>query len=405
MIVFPYGTDAPVYHWPYATVGLIVVNTGVAFLTWPTIWLSEDEAALKTLAFFVLQYGFFNPISWITSNYLHLHPFHLIGNMIVLWAFGLIVEGKIGWWRFLLLYNTIGFFQCGVEQVLTMGFDEGGSLGASAIIYGLVAIALVWAPANELQCVLVYWIYYFTRTITFDCTVLMFSGIAIFIQIGLAVLQVAIAYGSEAGAAAMITSQVIHVMGAATGFGLGVAMLRLRWVDCENYDLFSVRAGRHLMTDEERQAEFLASPEGQAREARQRDLAAAEFRRHLAENQPLAALAAHRRAKQRFADWRLPEHDFLQLIALLRKVHLHNQAAPTMVEYLRTYSERTVAVRLALAQVLVDRLQRPGQALAVLAKLDVMPLDATQRQVFQTLYAKAQAAFERDPYEVAPEDW
>src|SRR5438067_2148908 len=26
MIVIPTGTDAPIYHWPYATVGLIVLN-------------------------------------------------------------------------------------------------------------------------------------------------------------------------------------------------------------------------------------------------------------------------------------------------------------------------------------------------------------------------------------------
>jgi hypothetical protein len=86
-------------------------------------------------------------------------------------------------------------------------------------------------------------------------------------------------------------------------------------------------------------------------------------------------------------------------------MHLYSQAVPTMVEYLRTYTERTVPVRLALAEVLTMQLQRPGQAMAVLDKLDGARLDAAQRQVFETLYAKAQTAYERDPYEVAPEDW
>jgi hypothetical protein len=204
---------------------------------------------------------------------------------------------------------------------------------------------------------------------------------------------------------AVITSEIIHVMGAGTGFGLAVAMLRLRWVDCEHYDLFSVRKGRHQMTEEEHRAEFLASAEGQAQERQKREQAMAEFRTHMAGNQPLAALAAHRRFKQRFDDWRLPENDFVVLIALLRKMHLYSQAVPTMVEYLRTYTERTVPVRLALAEVLTMQLQRPGQAMAVLDKLDGARLDAAQRQVFETLYAKAQTAYERDPYEVAPEDW
>ncbi len=29
MIVIPTGTDAPIYHWPYATVALIVLNTAL----------------------------------------------------------------------------------------------------------------------------------------------------------------------------------------------------------------------------------------------------------------------------------------------------------------------------------------------------------------------------------------
>ncbi len=30
MIVIPTGTDAPIYHWPYATVGLIALNVILA---------------------------------------------------------------------------------------------------------------------------------------------------------------------------------------------------------------------------------------------------------------------------------------------------------------------------------------------------------------------------------------
>ena len=404
--IIPYATDAPVYHWPYATVGTIAVNTLAAFLTWPILWSAEpSETELAVLGLLVLQHGVFNPISWIASNYIHADPLHLIGNMVMLWAFGIIVEGKIGWWRFLLLYNLIGFLQCGAEQILTMGFDEGESFGASAIVYGLIAISLLWAPLNQMQCLLFFWVCLIIRTMAFECTVLTLSGISILLQMGLAVLQIAIASGREMSLAPVMTSEILHVMGAAVGCGFGLAMLRLKWVDCENYDLFSVRAGRHEMTEEDRKAEFAASAEGQALEASRRQQALDEFRRHLAENQPLAALASHRRAKQRYADWRVPEQDYVVLIALLRKLRLYNQAVPAMVEYLRTYSERVVPVRLALAEVLIEHMQRPGQALAVLARLNGQPLDATQRQLLEKLARKAQANYERDPYEVAPEDW
>ena len=35
MIVIPTGTDAPIYYWPYATVGLIVLNAALLFAVPP----------------------------------------------------------------------------------------------------------------------------------------------------------------------------------------------------------------------------------------------------------------------------------------------------------------------------------------------------------------------------------
>lgn len=404
--VFPYATDAPVYHWPYATVATIAANVVLFLLTWPIMIMSEDEASLDVVAALVLQFGQINPTQWLTSNYLHADPLHLIGNMMFLWPFGLIVEGKIGWWRFLLLYNLVGICEGAMIQTIVLGANEGYALGASGAICGLIAMSLVWAPMNELQCTFFYMVCLFVRFFTFECTVLTFAGIALLVEAALSVVQVAAAFSRDGGSpAAVITSEILHVVGAGGGFAVGVALVKLGWVDCENYDLFSVRRGRHQMTEEELREEFLTTAEGKALEAQKREEALAEIRQHMTENQPLAAVAAYRRAKQRFPDWRLPEQDFVVLIALLRKLHLHSQAVPTMVEYLRTYSQRAVPVRLALAQICVDQLQRPGQALAVLSKLNGSPLDATQRQVLDSLLAKAQTAYERDPYEVAPEDW
>ncbi len=57
---------------------------------------------------------------------------HLVGNMFFLWGFGLVVEGKLGWWRFLLLYLTIGAIYSVIIQTSMLGATEGGALGASA---------------------------------------------------------------------------------------------------------------------------------------------------------------------------------------------------------------------------------------------------------------------------------
>ena len=45
MIVIPTGTDAPIYHWPYATVALIVLNVALRVAVPPvagTVRLDEQ---------------------------------------------------------------------------------------------------------------------------------------------------------------------------------------------------------------------------------------------------------------------------------------------------------------------------------------------------------------------------
>ena len=99
MIIIPINTDAPIYHWPWMTLVLIVANCACFYATGFGV---EPEG-------WVLQFGHeLHPIEWLAYNFFHFGWMHLIGNMIFLWGFGIIVEGKIGWWRFLLVYLLIG---------------------------------------------------------------------------------------------------------------------------------------------------------------------------------------------------------------------------------------------------------------------------------------------------------
>jgi membrane associated rhomboid family serine protease len=79
-MLIPFRTDAPIYYWPYATVGLIVVNCLVlgAMMTGsfedPELW--------------ILEHGRLSPLQWVSSNFIHGGPLHLLGNMFFLWGFG-----------------------------------------------------------------------------------------------------------------------------------------------------------------------------------------------------------------------------------------------------------------------------------------------------------------------------
>lgn len=221
-MLLPYRTDAPVYYFPWATIGLIVVNV-VAFLA--TFGLPAKE-----FQEYVLQYGVgLKPHQWLTRNFLHAGIFHLAGNMVFLWTFGLIVEGKVGPLVFLPLYLGMGIFQAAAEQALLSGSPGvGGSLGASAILFGLMAIALVWAPRNDVTVIG----HIFMKGLHFDAPILAFCGLFILWEGFVVVLT---------GAA--LSSAALHATGALIGFAVGVAFLSLRWVDCEGWDLFSVLAG------------------------------------------------------------------------------------------------------------------------------------------------------------------
>ena len=52
--------------------------------------------------------GRLHPIQWVTHNFLHYDVLHLAGNMLFLWSFGIVVEGKLGAFKFLMTYLAIG---------------------------------------------------------------------------------------------------------------------------------------------------------------------------------------------------------------------------------------------------------------------------------------------------------
>ncbi|HEV3165553.1 MAG TPA: rhomboid family intramembrane serine protease [Isosphaeraceae bacterium] len=266
LAVIPWGTDAPIYHFPWATVGLIVATSLVFVITGPAdrvdfepaevesaLQLQDENAAAQAkaklaeadqkgeeaqdedesqfavargLERWVLVHGNgLHPLQWITSNFIHANIGHLLGNMLFLWSFGIVVEGKIGWWRFLLVYLSIGIAECATEQILTLGSSASVSYGASAIVYSLLAMSLVWAPKNDLSCWVFIW--YFLRFHFNDYEIPIYWFATFYI----ATEAITIPLSGFA-----ITSSLLHVLGAAWGFALGTLMLKADWVDCENWD-------------------------------------------------------------------------------------------------------------------------------------------------------------------------
>lgn len=76
-MLIPYATDAPVYHWPYATVGLIAANVVALY--------GAHVGPLGPVDAWMLSYGDgVHPGQWVSSMFMHGDFMHLIGNMVFL---------------------------------------------------------------------------------------------------------------------------------------------------------------------------------------------------------------------------------------------------------------------------------------------------------------------------------
>ena len=424
-MLLPYGSDAPLYHLPIVTGVMILLNTLAFFGIWTLEGQLSEEQFEFVVTQLILQYGTWKPWQWLTSNFMHAGLGHLLGNMFCLWGFGLVVEGKIGWWRFLLVYLGIGVAQSGLEQTLMLFAGQGGSLGASAIIYGLLAICVVWAPENDMNCFLLAGF----RPVLVEISLL---------TLGTGAVALELFTGFMAGLS--IGSQVLHLMGAGLGFGVGVVMLKKGWVDCEGWDLFNVWAGtQNKAREEETEAakkivsaaqqkafdELLGLRDGSRAEAgpslQAEDLfpTAEPLGSTIDREQTMARMRAAIQAQDPQAAWTLfdqladdpfasdlPEADLVRIISLFQKQKRWSASVPAMAHYLQHFRGKQADIRMLLAKVLLQVEKRPGQALAVLDKLDEAPLRDEQRQAVASLRSRAAQLQAADPLRMEMiEDW
>jgi membrane associated rhomboid family serine protease len=384
-MLIPWNTDAPLYHGPWATIALIVLNT-IVF----GVCVAVGDEGVED---WILVYGDgLHPLQWLTSNFIHADFFHLLGNMFCLWGFGLVIEGKVGWLSFLGVYLGLGVAESGFEQALTLSLDDGASFGASAIIYGLIAMSLVWAPKNDMHCLLILGF----RILTFDISIMVLAMLSICLEIGLAFY-----------AGMQITSAVLHLSGALLGFGLACVLLKTNLVDCEHWDLFAVLAGRQgqARKEHEKAVGEVDQEQLEARKQAQAEDAVEHIRRLVREGHAIGAQAVYRKMADTSPGWQLAEDDLRALIQALHQQKRWSEAVPLMVDYLRLYPAKAPRMRLSLAQILLQEQQRPGQALRVLSKLEPDALPDPLKKVHRQLTRQAEKLREEGPLELEAHDW
>ncbi len=151
-MLLPIRSKNPPENLPIITIILIVVNVFVYALT--TNGWEIKEAVLRDWG---LKGSNFNFIHMNSSMFLHAGLFHLLGNMWFLYLFGFAVEGRLKWFKFLILYFAAGYAGDGLHQVLVGHIHPDiPSIGASGAIMGTVGAALWMFPHGKIDV-----LYYF----------------------------------------------------------------------------------------------------------------------------------------------------------------------------------------------------------------------------------------------------
>jgi membrane associated rhomboid family serine protease len=418
MFVIPTGTDAPIYHWPYATVGLIILNVLLLFLVpaeksapqldenGDVIEETEEPTNFERYAL-TLGDGRLHPVQWVTHNFLHMGLLHLAGNMLFLWSFGIVVEGKLGVVKYLLMYLAIGTLHGAMTQILLMksGMDTNAA-GASAVIYGLLATCMIWAPRNELNCLVILIVVF--RTIVFQWD-LYYTTVAMFY-----VCQEAfwfILNGSIQGKVQV--SEMGHLSGAFWGGVVAIVLLKGGLVDCEGWDLFSLWAKRRKLAKDwklrakmlDRQNENLrrglrirarakSSPDGDEQagtEPASEDRSVAAMRRVkrlIDEGAVDAAVEAYNKSARSMPAWP-SQSDLYALIKALHACGAEPDSVRLMRDHCRRYPDKSTKMRLKLAQILLLNCQRPAAALRVLQEIPPGSLAGDLEKARQMLTAQA----------------
>jgi len=155
--MFPIRDHNPSQTVPWVTLTLIAVNVVVFFTTLPA--LSNEAAAQDFLVRFAVIPAVSDPVTFVTSQFLHGGLLHLAGNMWFLWLYGDNLEDEMGHFPFLGFYLA-----CGVAAALAQSLSEPAStipmVGASGAIAGVMGGYLLLFPRARIDILVILLIFF-----------------------------------------------------------------------------------------------------------------------------------------------------------------------------------------------------------------------------------------------------
>ena len=227
--MFPINDNNPTRITPFVTYALIAINILVFInelsLTQPQLeqffqlYAVVPKELTANLNGIPVNQPVPEPLTLITSQFLHGGFAHLFGNMLFLWIFGNNIEDQLGHVKYLIFYLV-----CGILAALSQWFFSTQSgipaLGASGAIAGVLGAYILRFPRARVRTLL-----FLGPFITFpDIPAIFFLGIWFLQQAlyGVASLNVESSIGMENGGVAYWAHIGGFVFGAILGPLLGL---------------------------------------------------------------------------------------------------------------------------------------------------------------------------------------
>ncbi len=216
----PLRTDRPLRRTPLVTQWLIAINLFVYL-----VGLAGDYFGVMTFGALqnwgAFSFRDFQVWSLITYQFMH-DPWsigHLAFNMLFLWIFGCAVEDRLGRMGFLAFY-LIG----GIVAAIVHGFSTpAGVIGASGSISAVTGGFLALFPRSRIAVISIFGLFY----------------VPSLFLIGLFFALDVIRFASDRfGFGGSNVAYLAHIAGYVYGFALCFAVLALRVIGHEDYDVF-----------------------------------------------------------------------------------------------------------------------------------------------------------------------
>jgi hypothetical protein len=280
---------------------------------------------------------------------------------------------------------------------------------------------MVWAPRNELHCMVIILAGFRTFVHEFD---LYYTTVAM-LYIGEQIFGL-VFWGTVEGR--IMISELGHLSGAFWGTVVAIVLLKTGLVDCEGWDVFSLWAKRKVLAKKwEQRAQQLeqdklvlrSSVKALARAkslenhqdynadqpSRQERAAAAVQRVQslIDKGDVTGALAAYDRTARALFDW--PAQP--ELYAMIKALHARGAELDSirlMRDHCRSYPGSSSKMRVKLAQILIRDCQRPVAALRILDEIPAGSLPADLEKARQRLARQAEAMREEGVLELEGDD-